>query len=338
MGKLGGITTNQQKINFGPLFISLAAFLWTTDAFVRSNLSGKLTSSQIVLIDHIIIMILISPLVIKYGPKLMEFSRNEWIAILVIGIGGSALATVALTEGYFMGDYPFQYVAVVTLLQQSQPIIAIGLAHLLLKEKLPKYFYPLAALAMLGVILLIFPYISAGTNSIQGLATIFTDFSSKTGLIAGLLGLTAAILWGSSTVFGRYILEHGEQKPEYFQMTTYRFLIATIFLLIWVPLYPKAEGYPKLSAIFATDVIFSLLYLSIFVGLLSLILYYYGLKTTHASVSAIFELAYPVSFFVIIPILKIQWPETIQIIGALILITVATILSYSYGKMTYSYD
>ncbi len=325
------MSENKAK-NFGPLFIASAALLWTTDVFVRSNLEGLLTSVQITLLDHIIIIIVISPFVIKYLPDLKNFTAKEWFALLWIGIGGSALATIFLTEGFFTGDYPFQYVGVVILLQQSQPIIAIGMAHILLKEKLPRHYYLLSFLSLIGVGMIISPNLQNG--GILGL-------TENKGLIAASFGLLAAILWGSSTVFGRYILEHGDQKREYRQMTTYRFLIATIFLIIFTPIYTKSGGFPTLEGIFTTQVILSILYMALIVGLFSLVLYYYGLKTTHASISAIFELAYPLSYFVFVPlILPIirpdAWnvpPQLIQYIGGAILLFSTTAISYTYGKI-----
>ncbi|OLS20002.1 MAG: hypothetical protein HeimC3_42130 [Candidatus Heimdallarchaeota archaeon LC_3] len=336
------------KMNTGPLFIALAAFLWTTDAFVRSNYDSILTGIQIVLLEHLIIVIMISPLIVKYIPKLLELTKKEWGAVLFIGIGGSALATVAFTEGIFIGS-PFQFIAVVILLQQTQPLIAIGLSHLLLKERLPNFYYPLATVSLIGVFLIIFPTISGFTQSVGGLLNTLSQLTSSNGFLAGLLGLTAAFLWGSSTVFGRYVMEHGQQKPAYFQMVTYRFFIAFIFLLLLIPFYSRSSliemggflnlsRYPSFEAIATFSLLTGLIYIALIVGLLSLLLYYYGLKTTHASMSAIAELAFPLSFFMIIPFLQslgteIIFPDSIQLLGSILLISSATLLSYNYGKL-----
>lgn len=324
------MSDNKSSFNFGFFYIAFAAFLWTTDTLVRTNLEGKLSSTQITLVDHIIIVVVISPLIVKYFPKLLKFNRKEWLALLWIGIGGSALATIALTEGFFTGDFPFQNVAVVILLQQTQPIVAIGLAHLLLKEKLPNLFYLLSLFSIIGVALIISPFLF-----VDGSFVISSQVSNNTGLTAGVFGLIAAVLWGSSTVFGRYILKHGVQKPDYKEMATYRFFIAVIFLLIFTPFIPRSDGYPSLEILLDTEVILSLLFLALIVGLLSLVLYYYGLKTTHASISAIAELAYPLSFFVIMPLLKINPPSLMQFVGAALLLASTTLLSYNYGRASF---
>lgn len=328
------VTTN--KINFGPLYIAFAAFLWTTDVFLRTNLEGLLTSVQITLLDHTIIVLVISPFIVKYGPALGKFTIKEWFAVLWIGIGGSALATIFLTEGFFVGEHPFQYVGLVVLLQQSQPIIAIGLAHLLLKEKLPRYYYLLTAIAIIGVLLIIAPNLINESGELD-----LSGFQKNLGVIAAFFGFLAAVFWGSSTVMGRYLLEHGSEKREYKQMTTYRFLIAFLFLVIFTPFLPRSNGYPTLSGLLNTQIILSILYLSLIVGLASLIIYYYGLKTTHASVSAIAELTYPLSYYIFIPLLipiisPNAWynpPNLIQGIGGVIFLFATTAMSYIYGKI-----
>ncbi|MHA2250177.1 MAG: DMT family transporter [Candidatus Kariarchaeaceae archaeon] len=373
---------NSSSRNLGPLFIASAAFLWTTDVFVRSDLEGSLIANQIVLMEHVFIMLLLLflPVTYLYLKKLKNFDRKQWGSLLFIGIGGSALATIALTIGFFMGN-PYEFAALVVLLQQTQPIVAIGLAHLLLKERLPRYYYILGAIAIIGVLFIILPFPTGDpscnefANSIEvcnsdkpfsGLSTLKEGFNENDGVKASLFGLIAAVLWGSSTVFGRYLLEHGKEKVEYFQMTTYRFFIALIFLIFlsaFVELYSSIfdkgvtlinydfAGFPSWSSLSADRVIPSLIYLAIIVGLLSLILYYYGLKTTHASISAIFELVFPLSFFIVIPAIKMAKPvleigdvliydisgyvvplHTLQIIGGVLLIVSSTILSYIYAK------
>lgn len=329
--------TSVKSFNFGPLFIFTAALLWTTDVFVRSSFENELTATQVVLIEHFIIVLALTPLVIKYVPKLFELNSKELGSVMFIGIGGSALATIALTEGFFLGDFPYQYAVQVVFLQQIQPIIAIGLAHLLLKEKLPSYYYILSLTAIIGAFLLVFAdnqvnLINGDNFKFNNIGTFIDTLSVGDGLKAGLYGLTAAVLWGASTVFGRYMLEYGDQKPEYFQMATYRFTIAFVFLLVLVPFYSRADGYPinpsdGFSKVDSFETVAGLMYIAVVVGLLSLILYYFGLKSTQASVSTIFELAFPLSFYVIVPFLdENARPNFVQQVGSAILVISATIL------------
>ena len=319
--------------NVGPLFIAFAAFLWTTDAFVRTTLEGVYTPNQLVTMEHFIIFIVMIPILFKSLPKLGNFTRLEWGALLVIGIGGSAIATIALTTAFFTG-FPFQYAAVIVLLQQTQPIIAIGMAHILLREKLPKYYYPLSIMAIFGVYLIVFPILSGFTNTLSGLSIIETHLKDPLGLQASLLGFLAAFLWGSSTVFGRYLLEHSPTKVTYKEMTSYRFVVAFLFLLLLVLIPSRfgGEGLPVGVLIPSFYVFGQLLYLALIVGLLSLVLYYFGLKSTHASIATLFELAYPLSFFIILPFVNGELLTNVQMAGALILILSTTTISYLYSS------
>jgi drug/metabolite transporter (DMT)-like permease len=130
------------------------------------------------------------------------------------------------------------------------------------------------------------------------------------------------------------MLEHGKHKFEYFQMTAYRFVVALLFLVLYNLILGQFVA-PRLNQITEFTTIAFLLYIALISGLLSLVLYYYGLKTTHASVSAIFELAFPLSALVFLPLIfKNQIVDKIQIYGALILIISTTILSYSYHQTT----
>jgi drug/metabolite transporter, DME family len=312
-------TSNSTTMNFGPMFIAMAATLWTTDFFARSYLTQIMSSTLIVMYEHIIITILLLPLLYAYRDKLFKFTPIEWGALLVIGIGASAVATIALTSGYALGF--LIYGPVVALTQQFQPVIAIGLAHILLKERLPKNYYILSVIAIFGVFLMYWPLV--GRLSISELA-----FS--TGILAAVYGLTAATLWATGTVFGKYMLQHSKSELEFSQLTVFRFTIGMIFLVIFNLAYQPITA--NLSVFSDSRAILYLLFLAFIPGLLSLILYYYGLKTTHASIATLFELAFPLSFFIFVPLIVSAVITPIQFIGAIILIAATTYLSYTYGK------
>lgn len=333
-------TSNQSKsLNLGPLFIALAAFLWATDSFVRGRFNTTYTSAQVVFLEHVIILLAISPLVLKHIPHMKNFNLKEWFAILFIGIGGSALATIFFTHALFIdagvdvssGIFLLPYIAIIVFIQQVQPFFAVGFAHLMLKERLPRFYYIFAIISFIGVLMIALPEIYNADISLVD------NFQTNNGIKAAFFALGAAFFWGTSTVMGRYILEYGELKPTYIQITTYRFTIAAIFLAIFLPIADLVSintgGYPAVNTIFEGNTPFYLLYVALIVGLLSLILYYYGLRTTDASVSAIFELAFPITFYVIMPIFDIEYPDPIQILGSIILVLSSTLLSYNYAKL-----
>ncbi len=312
---------------FGPGFIMIAAFLWTLDAFFREGLTRYFASLQIVFLEHLIIMVVILPLIIRYLPELRQFTPKEWGALIFIGWGGSALATVALTESFKLG-----VITMTVLLQQTQPFIAIALAYLFLKERIPKGYYTLAFLATIGVFLIFFPFLTNYTEDPRQFLVVITnaEFLIR-GTLPGILALIAAFFWGGSTVFGRYLLEHSEKKLEFSQMTTYRFFSAFLFLTVLnILLIVTGTPFPRSAIILAN--FFPLLFIALIVGLLSLTLYYFGLKNTHATVSTICELFYPLSAFVILPLLLNETIFTSQIIGGIILIIASGTLSFLYAR------
>ncbi len=317
------MSTTRSSPNFGPLFIATAATLWTTDFISRGILLGNgMLPVHIVTLEHIILVLVLSPFLFRFLPKLKEFTTKEKIAITIIGGGASALATVSLTAGYGLNF--FVYGPIVALTQQFQPVVAIGLASVLLKERLPRHYYLLSIVAILGVLGMYWPVVSLLAISGQLIEI-------QTGLLAAFFGLSAAILWGSGTVLGNYLLVHSETKISYFEMVNFRFMIGMVFLVIASVLFtPFGEGIALLGDF---ENLGSLLYIALVPGLLSMLLYYFGLKSTHASVATLFELAFPLSFIVVIPLIFQEAQiAPIQYAGAALLIISTTILSIKYSK------
>ena len=197
---------------FGPLLVFIAAMLWATDAPFRTHLTVDLSASFIVLAEHAVNLLFVIPILFFNWRELGKFTKREWAAVLVIAIGGSALASIAFTQS-------FKYVnpSVAILLQKVQPLIAISLAALFLKEHMHRFFWIWAGIAMAGAYLISFPDVVP--RMYEGEA-----FNPNT--IGVLLALTAAVLWGASTVLGKYAL-----RVSSFQMlTALRFGIAFVFL------------------------------------------------------------------------------------------------------------
>lgn len=307
-----------------------AAFLWTLDALARTNLENYFKPIQIVLVEHLIInLILVTQF--TYLRKLKQFNAKEWGALLFIGIGGSAIATIAITEAYFTGS-----IIVAVLLQQTQPIIAIGLAHIILKERLPSEYFIWATFAIMGVFLIYFPFMTNFTNDITKVPQFIASGDVIKHSAAFFWALLAAFFWGGSTVFGRYLLEHSPKKISYREMTVFRFFVAFIFLIVlnitFLLLNPNLMPTIPTKMEIIQLIVGSFLFIALFPGLISLILYYYGLKSTHATISTICELFYPLSAFVLIPLFIQQQIFEIQIAGGILLIIASTILSIRYAQ------
>ncbi|MDP3740928.1 MAG: DMT family transporter [bacterium] len=286
----------------GPWLVVIAALLWAVDAPFRKFLTGDLSSTTIVLMEHIIIAVLVFIFLFQYLGELKNLSWKEWLAVVFIAFGGSALATVFFTQ-----SFRYVNVSVAILLQKIQPLVAILLAVLILKEKLSRQFWLWAILGILGAYLVTFPEIKT------------TGFVLAGGTLGALYALAAAFFWGGSTVFGRFVL----QKISFQAMTALRFLGALIFLIFLNLYYQTLDQVATASA---KDWLYVAI-IAILAGFVSLFIYYRGLKFTQAKIATIGELAFPFAAVVVNWIFLDATLSFMQIIGGLILLLSMTNLS-----------
>jgi drug/metabolite transporter (DMT)-like permease len=201
----------------------------------------------------------------------MNLGASQWIALLLIACGGSALATLLFTAAFASGNP-----TTVILLQKTQPLFAIALAHILLQERLRWVYWPCFAVAVLGAYLI----------SFDGLAEPLEALGSGQALPAALT-LGAAMLWGSSTALGRFVLK----DVPFHTLTGARLLFALPFLL-GIVLVQGSLG--EMGAGFSAEPARVAL-LALVPGLLGLLLYYRGLSGTKASYATLAEISFPAS-------------------------------------------
>ena len=263
------------KKYFPHLAIIFAALLWSMDAFLRQSLYS-LSPLLIITIEHGIGGLLFVPIIIKYWNKIKTIKQTGWISILWIsflgGIGGTYFYTKAL------GYVGYIDLSIVVLLQKFQPLFAVSLAAIILKEKLSKRYLILAMFAMIGGYLVTF-----GTNPIS-------DWDNRT-IIAALFALLAAFCWGSSTVLGKHALIHS----PFSLVTALRLIVTTIAGIIIIVFSDWSIIYSYISH----DQWKMLLLIIFSTGTLALFIYYYGLKNLPASYTTLFELFWPLSAVII---------------------------------------
>jgi len=262
-----------QMKTFGPLLVLFAAMLWATDAPFRIHLTQTLSSNFIVLGEHAIDLLFVLPILAVCTRDLKKLSWREWGAVLFIAIGGSAVASIAFTQA-------FHYVnpSVAILLQKLQPLIAIALAAILLKEPLKPLFWLWAGLALFGAYLISFP---------NFFPQLYPGEQFNPNVIGSALALLAAFFWGASTVFGRFVLH----KVDFKMMTALRFSTAFVFLLI---LNAVQQTFPAPGQFTVIDVAFIGI-IAVVSGVVSLFIYYRGLQFTQASVATLAELGFPMA-------------------------------------------
>src|SRR5215203_1228817 len=256
------------------LLVAVGAAMWGTDGILRVPLLEVASPSQIVLLEHLVLLLYSVPAVVLGWRFFRGLGMAQWISLLVIGWGGSALATLLFTTAIAVGNP-----TVVILLQKTQPLFAIVLAAVLLRERLGWAYWPCFAVAMVGAYLISFGNLDA-----------FAALGSAE-LLAAALALGAALLWGSSTVLGRLVLK----DMPFHALTGARLLLAAPLLVVIVVIQGAVGG---LGAAFASEP-GRVILLALIPGLLGLLLYYRGLTGTRASYATLAELAFPATAVVL---------------------------------------
>ena len=281
-----------------PLLVVIAAALWAVDGIVLRPSLYSLPVPLVVLVESSIVAILLTPFFINKFSSLRYLKKKDWLAFFGVALLGGAIGTMAITKALFYVN--FVNLSVVILLQKLQPVFAISLATVLLKEKLPKEFLLWAGLAIIGAYFMTF-----------GLSAPNFSTGDKT-TIAALFALLAAFSFSSSTVLSKRALRNVD-----YEMGTYlRFLFASIIMFIISAttgdIYSVAIVTPKQIIIF--------LIIAFTTGGAAIFLYYYGLKRISASVASICELAFPLTAVVLEYFVHGNLLSPVQWMGAAVLL------------------
>lgn len=262
-------------MSYGPLLIFVAAVLWGLDGILRRSLYG-LPPITIVFFEHVIGLILLTPFLFRAW-KSETLEKKDWYVLAVVALLSGVLGTLFFTTALLKVNFiPF---SVVFLIQKLQPIFAIAMAWVVLKETPTSRYVLWAGLALLAGYFVTFPM--GVVNFAEGGAH----------LIAALFALLAAIAWGSSTAFSRYtLLGHSNTL-----ITGIRFLLTVPIALVLVFALGAAESLTQVT--FAQYGYLALIAVS--TGMAALWVYYRGLRTTPVRVAAIVELAFPATAVVI---------------------------------------
>src|SRR6202049_23830 len=258
---------------FSVLLVAVAATLWASDAYFRNQLISHLQPTQIVVAEDALITLFLLPVLIRTRRDLRHLGRRGWIAVAIIAAGAQALATILFTA-----SFSYRIFAETFVLQQTQPLIAIGLAWIVLGERRRPWFLPNAAVAVVAVYMVVFAY-----NPWDPLSAL-----QKGRVEAGLLALGAAALWASGTVFGRFALG----SISFWSMTALRFTLALPVLVVIALVQFGPAGFTHYRV---SDFLPNLLAIALVPGLLALLLYYRALSRTPASLATIAGMASPVA-------------------------------------------
>src|SRR5438876_9206968 len=176
---------------FSVVLVALAATMWASDTYFRAQLIGHLKPVQIVVIEDALVSLFLLAFLLRGIPELRRLDKRGWLAIGLIAIGPQAIATLLFTKSFSYGHFAETFV-----LQQTQPLIAILLAWIILGERRRPWFWPTAALAIVGVYMVVFA---------QNLTAPFSDLQHGR-LEAGLDASGVAALWVGGTLLGRFVV------------------------------------------------------------------------------------------------------------------------------------
>jgi drug/metabolite transporter (DMT)-like permease len=288
----------KKKTNLGVLLVCTAAAMWGFDGVVLTPRLWNLNVSYVVFMLHALPFLGMNLIFYREYRTVTRLTRMDMVYFILIALFGGALGTLSIVKALFLVQ--FKHLTVVALLNKLQPVFAIILARILLKERIGKNFVFLALLAMVAGYFLTFQFqIPQLVNNGNMLA-------------AALYALLAAFSFGSATVFGKRVLNKVDFKTALF----YRYGLTTLIMLIIVLLTGRFDQIPKTTT---TNWIFFCI-IGLTTGSGAIMLYYFGLRYIRASVSTICELCYPISSVVFDYVFNGHLLSPIQWISAILMI------------------
>lgn len=288
---------------FAVILVALAAMLWGTDTFFRVPLLRSLShdpltaSVQVVFGEHVTLTLVVLPILWLARHEIARLDRRQWLAIVAIGVGASALATVFFTRSFGYGHF-----IETLLLQKTQPLVAIVLARVWLRERMPSRAYLWFPVALVGAYFIAIPEPLHPERA-------WADFHVS----AAIYALAASAIWGAGTVFGRFALT----GVRFSTLTALRFAtgMPALGAALWI-----IGGTSAIAQYRAGDIPL-FLGVALLPGLLAMLLYYRGLASTPASMATLAELAFPITG-VIVNMYFVTPPQSIdgwQVLGIAIL-------------------
>jgi len=285
------------KLPTGAILIIIAASLWAIDGVLRRSVYS-LSPLTIVFYEHLIGAIILLPLFIKQLKSGESISRQSWLnagfVALLSGLLGTMWFTTALLKTQFISF------SVVYLLQKLQPLFAASSAVILLKERLTPKYLTWAGVALVAAYFVTFP---------GGIVRFDTGSGTA---IAALYALGAAAAWGICTTVSKRLVSDQSTVVS----TGLRFILTSAFGLVAIVLIGQINTLSTISM----PQIGTLAVIALSTGMVAIMLYYRGLKTTQAKVSTILELTFPVLAIAIDAVVYKSMLQPTQLLaGALLL-------------------
>jgi len=299
------VPVTRSTTTVGALAICVAAALWGLDGVVLTPRLTGMAVAFVVFLLHALPFGLMQPVLFSCWKKLRNFDRTTWLVLFLVALAGGLLGTMFIVKALFLVG--FKQLSVVVLLQKLQPVFAIFLASLLLKEKLTGRFVAWAVAAIAGGYLLTF-----------GLSMPDLEGGDQT-ILAAFFALLAAACFGAATVFGKLLLG----KVDFKTATFARYGLTSVLALIFI--VATGHGLPFATVTQANWVV--IVIISLTTGSGAIFLYYWGLTRVKATVATICELCLPLSAVILDYLVNgtrlgmWQWFGGLLLIGSILRIT-----------------
>jgi drug/metabolite transporter (DMT)-like permease len=291
--------TERRSIITGAIAISIAATMWGFDGVVLTPRLYNLDVGFVVFMLHAIPFVIMNMFFYRQYRHLKRFTTKDITVLLIIALFGGAIGTMSIVKALFLVN--FKNLSIVVLLQKLQPVFAIALATVLLKERVRGRFVLWASVAIVAGYFLTFgigyPDFQTGDNSTQ----------------AALFALLAAFSFGSSTVFSKMILD----KYEFTTATFYRYGLTATLMFIYVIITGMTGQFGSVTTM---NWVFFLV-IAFTTGSGAIYLYYYGLVRVKAIVAIICELFFPISTIIFDYMINGSKLSAVQWVSALVMVT-----------------
>jgi drug/metabolite transporter (DMT)-like permease len=292
----------------GGLFIILASTLWALDTIIRYPLLGSVSAERIVFTEHLFLVLIFLPYFWNHFKSFFNLKISTLFYFFVIGVCGSAIATLTFTKAFMLINP-----SLVILLQKLQPIIAIGLASVVLKETIKKEFMVWAIVCLIGSVLISSPDIFPNLKNFD-----FKLVLAENSLKGYFYTLIAVVSWGASTVFGKKLVSSGLDEKA---VMGGRFLFGLIFMSLYLFSNPHLAKFDLNIVTWG-----KILGMVLMAGLFGMYFYYRGLSLISAKLCALLEMFFPLAAVAINWVFLGRALDPVQIVGGALLVLGSTLI------------
>src|SRR5213595_1715319 len=263
-----------RSTSYGPWLVGLGAALWGTESAWRIPLNALFDAKVIVFWEHVFILIMFLPILVSQLYEIPKIHARTWGFLLFSGFAGSAVGTIFFTLALKYGNP-----TVVNVILNIQPVISTMGAFLLFGDCLRPRFFLYAGIAILAGI-----FVSVAHPALIGVSFERAGLSKGTGF-----ALICALFWGLSTVAGRGVMIGMSLQLA----SSLRIVVGLTCMTLILLAYGKLHGaalWPVAAQAHAAKAIVLLVLLASISGGIPLLIYFEGLRLTHASTAGYFEM------------------------------------------------